>query len=76
MKSFSLVAAAVVLVGTLIAGVGTAAAAPSGPLRIAYSGDGSTAWGVCTMNPDGTNNVCVSDGYRPGGPPPAGERRL
>jgi WD40-like Beta Propeller Repeat len=65
MKSFSLVAAAVVLVGTLIAGVGTASAAPSGPLRIAYSGDGSTAWGVCTMNPDGTNNVCVSDGYRP-----------
>lgn len=65
MKSFSHLAAAVVLVGIAVVPVGTAAAAPSGPLRIAYSGEGSTAWGVCTMNPDGTNNVCVSDGYRP-----------
>src|SRR4051812_34747222 len=40
-------------------------AAPSGPLRIAYAGDGSSAWGACTMNPDGSDNVCVSDGYRP-----------
>ena len=61
MKSFSFA----VVVGVMLALAVTAAAAPSGPLRIAYSGYGSTAWGICTLSPDGSNNVCVSDGYRP-----------
>jgi hypothetical protein len=37
----------------------------TGPLRIAYSGLGSRSFGVCTSNPDGTNNACISDGFRP-----------
>ena len=61
MKSFVVVVAALALAAALA----PAALAAAGPLRIAYSGQGSTAWGACTMNPDGSNNVCLSDGYRP-----------
>lgn len=42
-----------------------AAPATAGPLRIAYSGLGARSFGVCTSNPDGSNNVCISDGFRP-----------
>src|SRR4051794_17140657 len=53
------------LAGTALLALHTGTAAASGPLRIAYTGPGSHTAGVCTVAPDGGNNVCVSDGTRP-----------
>lgn len=48
-----------------VAPVSVAAGASVGPLRVAYTGSASNTSDVCTANPDGSNKVCVSSGYRP-----------
>src|ERR687884_595897 len=59
------------LAATTLAGAthAPARAAVAAPLRLAYSGQGSRAFGACSVNPDGSNNVCVANGARPAAAP-------
>jgi hypothetical protein len=67
------VAAAVAAIAAVAVGAVAEAAAAAGPLRIAYTGSASNTSDVCTINPNGSNKVCVTSGYRPSVAPGGGE---